>query len=271
MQLQIITIYCLCADFLIAYGYKDDKQARVTNAEIMTIALVAAWLFYGNQESSRRFLIEHGYIPQLSKSRFNRRLHAIPEAVWQALFSLLAEAHLQCGGEESFSVDSMPIPVCDNIRIRRCRLYRDPAFRGYSANKRRYYYGLKVHLVVTASGKPVEFLLTPGSVADMTAFKAFDLAVPEGADLYADRAYTDYAVEDLMRESCQVTLVAQRKYNSKRPHPPHLEYLCQQIRKRIETTFSGIESMLPKHIHAVTPRGIELKVFLTVLAFSMCR
>ena len=37
------------------------------------VALVAATFFVGNQELSRRFLKEHGYIPaMLSKSRLNR-------------------------------------------------------------------------------------------------------------------------------------------------------------------------------------------------------
>ena len=56
MQYQIITIYCVCADFLCAYGYRDDPQTQMTTAEVMTVALVAATFFVGNQELSRRFL-----------------------------------------------------------------------------------------------------------------------------------------------------------------------------------------------------------------------
>src|SRR4029079_8840318 len=92
MQEKIITIYCLCADFLLAYGHQDDPQTKMTSAEVMTVALVAATFFTGNQELSRHFLKEHGYIPNmLSKSRFNRRLHALPDTLWQALFALLAQ------------------------------------------------------------------------------------------------------------------------------------------------------------------------------------
>lgn len=38
MLLQIITIYCLCDEFLTAYGYQDDPQAQMTTAEVMTTA-----------------------------------------------------------------------------------------------------------------------------------------------------------------------------------------------------------------------------------------
>ena len=76
---QIIAIYCLCDDFLSARGHKDAPQAKLTTAQVMTVALVASALFSGNQERSRLFLKEHGYIKKmLSKGCFNRRLHEVP-------------------------------------------------------------------------------------------------------------------------------------------------------------------------------------------------
>ena len=153
MQEKIITIYCLCADFLIAYGYKDDPQTQMTTAEVMTVALVAAEFFGGNQERSRLFLKEFGYIPRmLCKSRLNRRLHAISDTLWQALFALLAEIAKQTNPEQEYIVDSFPVPACDNLRILRCRLYRAKAFRGRVASKRRFVYGLKVHLLSRLPG-----------------------------------------------------------------------------------------------------------------------
>ena len=69
--------------------------------------------------------------------------------------------------------DSLPVAVCDNIRIRRCRLYPlkeyGEAFRGYIVSKRRYFYGLRVHLVVTGAGEPVEFSLARGSLLPRTS------------------------------------------------------------------------------------------------------
>ena len=65
-----------------------------------------------------------------------------------------------------YAVNSMPVPVCDNIRIRRCRLYRfartGGAPRGHVASKRWFVYGLRVHLLITATGLPVEALLGRG-------------------------------------------------------------------------------------------------------------
>jgi hypothetical protein len=269
MPLQIITIYCLCDAFLPVYGHRDNKQTTLTTAEVMTAALVAVWFFHGNQSRACQFLKEHGYMPQmLSKSRFNRRLHQIPEVLWQALFHLLAHLHQQTNPEGEYIVDSCPVPVCDNLRIKRCRLYRGEDYRGYCASKRRYFYGLKIHLLVTASGKPVEIVLTPGETHDTPGLRSLFWEVPEGSEIYADKGYTDYVFEDALGD-CDIVLTAARKQNSKRPHPGHISYLCQVIRKRVETTFSGIVDHFARSIHAVTARGFELKVFLTVLAYSI--
>lgn len=269
MEDTIVWIYCLCADFLLAWGHQDDPQAQMTTAEVMTVALVAATFFNGNQEISRVFLKEHGHIPKmLSKSRLNRRLHQIAEAHWQALFCVLSGVHHQANTSQEYLVDSMPVPVCDNIRISRCRLYRDEAFRGKIASKHRYFYGLRVHLIVTATGQPVQVVLAPGATADIRVFQEMPLDLPEGAVVFADPGYTDYAYEDLLQEM-GLTLIAGRKRNSHRPRSAWLTYVGQHTRRRIETTFSQIAARLARSVHAVTARGFELKVFLTVLAYSI--
>lgn len=84
-------------------------------------------------------------------------------------------------------MDSFPVAVCDNYRIRRCHIYHDEAYRGYQASKRRYCLGLKIHLLITEGGQPVEFFLTPGSFS----LNAYLLDLPKGAQLTGDKAYND--------------------------------------------------------------------------------
>ncbi len=139
----------------------------------MAIPLVAATFFGGEIEKARQFLHQYGYMPNMiSKSQLNRRLHAIEPTLWRVLFELLAQVFKERNGpDRMYAVDSLPVPVCDNIRIRRCRLYpleeaaghddedrpERESFRGYNiASKRRYFYGLRVHLVVSGAGEPVE-------------------------------------------------------------------------------------------------------------------
>ena len=101
----------------------------------------------------------------------------------------------------------------------------------------------------------------------MRALKMYDFDVPEGAWITADKAYTDYDIEDVL-EAADRQLSPLRKKNSLRPKPPWVRYMQETYRKMIETTGSSIERLLPKHIHSVTAQGFELKVALFVLAAS---
>src|SRR5215475_2675669 len=78
MDDQILAIYCVCHDFLKALHHWEDRQQKMTDAEIMTTALVAMRFFGGNFEHARSLLGTGQYIPMmLSRSRLNRRLSQI--------------------------------------------------------------------------------------------------------------------------------------------------------------------------------------------------
>jgi hypothetical protein len=267
MDTQIVAIYCICDDILKGMKHYEDKQRQMSDAEVMTTSIVAGLFFSGNMEKSRIFLQEHGYIPKmLEKSRFNRRQHKIAE-LFLVVFDLLGDFWKQWNEKSVYVIDSFPVSACDNYRIQRCHLYEGEDWRGYQASKRRYFYGLKIHLMVTEQGRPVEFFLTPGSWSDTRALKIYNFDLPEGSLVTGDKAYTDYAFEDLLDEA-HLDLQPLRKKNSKRPVPPWINYLMSCYRKIIETTGSLMEQLLPKHIHAVTPQGFELKVAIFVLATS---
>ena len=170
MDDTITITYYLCDEFLKAIGHRDDPQVKMSTAEVMTIPLVAATFFGGNIEKARLFVHEYGYMKKtVSKSRFNRRLHAVKPSFWQALFALLAEVFKQNNPDRSYVVDSLPVAVCDNSSASAAadlyplEKHGAKTFGGYVSSKRRYFYGLRVHLVVTGAGEPVEVYLAAGS------------------------------------------------------------------------------------------------------------
>lgn len=235
---------------------------------MMTTAIVAALHFGGNYEKARAMLNKAEYIPtMLGKSRFNRRLHRI-KPMFLTLFAQLGEVFKGLNSDSIYVIDTIPIAACDNIRIPRAKLYTEEAYRGYQASKKRYFYGVKIHLLVTVSGQPVEFFLTEGSLGDVEGLQFFDFDLPPDSEILADKAYNHYEIEDILAEA-SLELRPIRKKNSLRPLPPWKEYLDQHYRKIIETAGSMIERLLPKSIHAVTAEGFELKVVLFTLASSI--
>src|SRR5215212_653527 len=219
MDIKIILVYCLCADLLIALHHNEDPQCRMSDAEMMTTAIVAALYFGGKYERARELLQEQGYIPQMvSKSPLSRRLHRL-DSLFLTLFGVLGETFKELNEESVYIIDSAPVAVCDNIRIRRNKIYGNEAYRGYQASKHRYFYGVKIHLLVTKDHQPVEFFLSPGGFSDPAALTQYDFDLPAGAQVFADKAYTDYLVEDILAEA-DIQLAPDRKKNSHRPLLP---------------------------------------------------
>jgi len=269
MDDTMIATVCLCDDLLKAIHHHEDCQCHMNDAEIMTTALVASLFFRGNHESARAMLKQHGYIPsRLSKSRFSRRLYRIKDIVI-ILFNLLGKIWKTLHTDAISVIDSLPVAVCDNRRIRRSKNYSKEELRGYQASKKRYFYGLKIHLMVTQDGPPVACFLTPGGFGDVDALKYYAYELPDGAIIYADKAYNDYELEDLLKAVEPIHLLPRRKKNSKRALSPSVTFVQSYHRKRVETAGSLIEQLLPKSMHAVTSQGFELKVALFVIASSL--
>ena len=269
MDDKIIAIFCLCDDLLKAMHHQEDCQCQMNDAEIMTTAFIAALFFRGNHESARALLKQYGYVTHMVRqSRFSRRLHRIKD-LFIILFNLLAQIWKTLNTDAIYVIDSLPMAVCDNIRIRRSKIYSTEDFRGYQASKKRYFYGLKMPLMVTQDGQPVECFLTPGGFGDVDALKYYAYELPDGSIIYADKAYNDYEIEDLLKEVEHIHLIPMRKKNSKRALSPSSAFVQSYHRKRVETAGSLIEQLLPKSIHAVTSPGFELQVALFVIASSL--
>jgi hypothetical protein len=172
-------------------------------------------------------------------------------------------------GASEYIIDSFPVAVCDNIRISRCKLLKGKQWRGKQSSMRRYFYGVKVQVLVTDQGIPVEFGFVPGCESDVQALKKLPMAVAAESKIYGDSAYTDYQIEDDMREADLVELMIQRKRNSLRKDEPWIRFIKEQMRKRIETSFSEIKALFLRKIHAVTFKGFLIKLIMFILAFTL--
>lgn len=266
---EITAIYAISDDLLKAMGYTEDIRTQMSDAEVITAALVAARFFGGNHKLACDYLLEHGYMPQmLTPSRFSRRLHRLFLPLLD-LFDCLGLILKSINPSTEYLLDSFPVPMCDNIRIPRARLVHSEDYRGFIASKKRYFYGIRVQLLGTKDGIPVEFTFLPGEANDTRGINALPLNLPDGSSIYADAGYTDYGAEDDLKEADDISLEVMRKRNSLRPDAPWVAYIKQCTRHYIETVFSGITSRFPKSIHAVTIDGFLLKVATFIVAFTL--
>ncbi len=203
----------------------------------------------------------------LDKSRFNRRIHQLSEPLY-SMFCQVGHCIKSMSGASEYMIDSFPVAVCDNIRISRCKLVKGKQWRGKQSSMCRYFYGVKVQMMVTDKGTPVEFGFVRGCEADVQALKKLPLTVTAESKIYGDSAYTDYQIEDDLKEADQIDLMIQRKSNSLRKDEPWIRFIKEQMRKGIETAFSEIKALFLRKIHVVTFQGFLLKLEMFILAFT---
>ncbi|HEX8504546.1 MAG TPA: IS982 family transposase [Hymenobacter sp.] len=272
MREQTVAMYCFLDDLLAltrpAWARPADPRRRLSDAQVLTTALVAARFFGGNLVLGRRYMEQHWGQNRLDKSGFTRQPHALTDTLL-GLFATCGHVLKELHTEARYVIDSFPVAVCQNVRIPRCKLLTGNAYRGRSASKRQWFYGFKVQVIATSDGLPVEFYVHAGGEADLTGLRAMAVDLPEGSVLYTDAAYTDYAPEDVFAEATGGRQQTARRGNSKRPHSPAQRFLVQHFRKGIETTFSQLTARFPKHIHAVTAAGFVLKLALFIFVHTL--
>ncbi len=272
MREQTVAMYCFLDDLLTrtrpVWARPAAPRRRLSDAEVLTTALVAARYFGGNLVRGRHYREQHWGMKRLDKSGFTRQLHRLTDTRW-GLFATFGRMLQALHTEARYVIDSFPVAVCHNSRIGRNRLLGHEAYRGRCASKRSWFYGFKVQIVATTDGVPVDFYVHAGSEADVTGLRALAPDLPEGSVRYTDAGYTDYAWEDLFEEATGNRQQSARKQNSQRPHHPAQHALIQHFRKTIETSFSQLTARFPKHIHAVTAAGFVLKIALFVFVHSL--
>jgi hypothetical protein len=130
----IVTAFVITDDLLHALGHRSHPRARVGDAEVVTVAVVAAACLQNHHQCALCVMRGMGHLSGvLSVSRFNRRAHAL--APW--LLLLLDALGVLYARGEAFIIESMPMPVCRRLRAGRCRNVRGRHYCGWCAAKRR--------------------------------------------------------------------------------------------------------------------------------------
>ena len=211
MKNKTIAIYVFIDDLLKKIGHKEPICRKTTDAEIIIVALISGLFFHGHIDNAINFVKSHGYMPNmLSKSRFNRRIHAIYDLVINLFFkiSVVIKKH---SITSEYSIDSFPAPICENIRIARSKIVNGEVYRGFKASKRQYFYGFTVQIIATVDGIPVEFAIHPGSIHDSEGMKYLFFESLENSTIYGDSAYTGYLFEEQLKEIENIQFMIAKK------------------------------------------------------------
>ncbi len=167
-------------------GNKPKRKPKMSCSEVVTIMI----MFHSGGFRN----IKHFYLYYVQKHRQD----IFPETVsYNRFLELMQSATLPmtvflktcCMGEGtgiSF-VDSTPVRVCNNKRIKRNKVFEGLAKVGKSTMG--YFFGFKLHIVINDKGELLNFMITPGNVDDRYPLKNPSFIKALKGKLYADKGY----------------------------------------------------------------------------------
>lgn len=127
-------------------------------------------------------------------------------------------------------IDSMPVVVCHNRRIHQHKLFDGWAARG--KNSVGWFFGFKLHLIVSDQGELLGFRLTPGNTDDRVPVPT--LTEELFGKLYGDKGYISQALFEQLLDG-GLELVTKLKKNMKQRLITLWDKLMLRKRALIET------------------------------------
>ncbi len=165
-------LYVTTDDLLAAHPSRVPQRPavgiapKISDAELLTVAVMQALLGYTSESRWLRFAQEHlaGMFPHLpQQSGYNKRLRKLAPTMTWLVARLAAETTV--GDDNVWLVDSTPVECARSRETVHRSDLAGWAEYGYCASHSRYFWGLRLHLVTTVHGLPVGWALT-GAKAD---------------------------------------------------------------------------------------------------------
>jgi len=240
MDNDIVALFCDVDDFCIIFEPQfnkwliqdgSKKRTRKSNLILSEVMTITIW-FHASGYRTFKDYYKKEVIPHLQWAfhhlvSYNRFVELMSQALFPLCCYLLTRKG-KCSGI-SF-IDSTPITVCHNRRIKSNKVFSDTAQRG--KNSIGWFYGFKLHLIVNDQGELLAFRFTPGNVDDREPVP--DIIKDLFGKLFGDRGYISQELFDLLFGQ-GIQLVTKLKKNMKNKLMPLFDKLMLRKRAIIET------------------------------------
>lgn len=226
---------------------KREKPCRMSLSEIMTIEVMFHFSHYRTFKDFYVNNVLKNYREEFPQAVSYTRFLELKGSAFMPLIIFL----LMLKGEETgiYFADSTKLFVCDNLRIRRNKVFKNIAKRGKTSTG--WFFGFKLHLVFNNKGEFMRFALTPGNVDDRAPIVSM-MKKLKGL-LFADRGYISEKLKKILA-SQELELVTKVRRNMKpKPLSPLKNYLLSK-RNMVETIIDQLKNML--HIQHTRHRSV---------------
>ncbi len=265
LQVSFSRLNIICRCLYKIYAPDALKQRRnINRCKISDSSILAMLIWQASLgiESQRRFCEK---LVNLSHSRFNRRARMLLPLIYLIRHGLNEEVDLS---GDILIIDSFPVPVCQPIRNRRAKIFRGYADIGYKATKKIYYYGFKVHAIVSDDGYLLDYIVTKASVHDAKeTVELITNAHPDNRYLLGDEGYLGKNLHQRL-EQMGYTLWTPYRKNMKNAQKHNKHYLMA-LRRTIETDFSLLSYYNAENNRARSLAGFQERLEVAILAYNM--
>lgn len=245
---KITEIFYLIDEFCIQFekstekhilGNKPKRRPRMSHSEVITIMVM---FHTGGFRNMKHFYL---YFIKVHKK------HLFPQTVsYNRFVELMQSATLPmsiflktcCLGEGTgiAFIDSTPIRVCKNKRIKRNKVFKDIAQVGKSTMG--YFFGFKLHLVINDKGELLNFVVTQANVDDREPLKNKSFVNSLKGKLYADKGYVSKNLTELLF-SDGLHLITNIRNNMKNVLMEMKDKIMLRKRSVIETVNDELKNM----------------------------
>lgn len=240
MNTDILPLFCDIDDFcqsfepdfrkhLLDDGSRERvKKSSLCLSEVMTIIIYFHLSGYRTfKDFYTRYVSKHllWAFPRLVS--YNRFVELMSDAA-VPMCAYLKTKFGSCSGI-SF-IDSLPIAVCHNRRIHSNKVFADLARRGKSSVD--WFFGFKLHLVVSDAGELLAVWITTGNVDDRKPVPRLTRKL--FGKIFGDRGYISKKLTELLSER-GLQLVTKIKAKMKNRLLPLIDKLLLRKRALIET------------------------------------
>jgi hypothetical protein len=275
--LKVTEIFCQMDDFcnqfmpvfrrhLLASGKSRIKPCRLAPSEVMTIQV----LFHLSgvrtfKKFYKGYVCKHLYPLFPGLVSYNRMVELSSQMIVPLAIYLKTQAMGPCSGI-SF-IDSTPLRVCHNRRIHSHKVFKDIAQRGRCSMG--WFYGFKLHLVLSDTGDMINFMLTPGNTDDRSPLKNEAFVDKLFGKLFADKGYISKQLfENLFAEGIHLITKLRKNMKTKLVTPMRDAIL---LRKRAicETIIDQLKNIFQiEHSRHRSPKNFLTNLFSALIAYS---
>jgi len=176
-------------------GNKPKRKPKMSNSEVMCIMVIFHHGGFRNMKHFYLFYVckhlNHLFPKTVSYNRFVELMQSVSLPI-----SLFLKTSCLGNSTGIAFVDSTPVRVCKNKRVKRNRVFQDIATVGKSTMG--YFFGFKLHLIINDKGEILNFVITQGHIDDRSPLKNTKFVEAVKGKLYADKGYISAKLTEIL-------------------------------------------------------------------------